>query len=129
MFWTFLQWRTILWSDEVTFLLRAKKAKKRCIRNKTKRCYPDCVQFQMYRGGTTPVHFFGAIGHDYKSSLVHIVSTGKNGAFKQVNYLGQVLQLYIQSFLVTFKAICSTPHFIEDSNSAHGHKSTNPCAR
>jgi hypothetical protein len=84
----------------------------------------------MYRGHTTPVHFFGAIGYGYKSSLVHIYGTGKNSAFKQTDYLGQVLEPYIQSFLEAFRAICGTPQFIEDGNSAHGHKSlTNPCAR
>jgi transposase len=84
----------------------------------------------MHRGHTTPVHFFGAIGFGYKSSLVHIHGTGKNGAFKQVDYLGQVLEPYIQSFLEAFRAICGTPQFMEDGNAAHGHKSTiNICAR
>jgi hypothetical protein len=130
MFWTIVEWSLILWSNKVIFQIGAKHCKKRCIRNHTERCHLDCIQFQMYRGHTTPVHFFGAIGYGYKSSLVHIYGTGKNSAFKQTDYLGQVLEPYIQSFLEAFRAICGTPQFIEDGNSAHGHKSlTNPCAR
>jgi hypothetical protein len=84
----------------------------------------------MHRRHTTPIHFFGAIGYGYKSPLVHIHSTGKNGAFKQTDYLRQVLKPYIQSFLEAFRAICSTLQFMEDGNSAYGHKSlTNLCAR
>jgi hypothetical protein len=84
----------------------------------------------MYRGDTIPVYFFGAIGLGYKSPLVYIVGSGKDGAFKQVDYLSQVLQPHIQSFLEAFREICSTPQFIEDGNLVHRHKSTtNPCAR
>ena len=84
----------------------------------------------MHRGHTTPVHFFGAIGYGYKSQLVSIHGSGQNGAFTQVDYLTQVLQPYILSFLAAFGAVCGTPQFMEDGNSAHGHKSTtNPCAR
>jgi len=84
----------------------------------------------MHRGHTTLVHFFSAIGYGYKSPLVNIHGTGKNGAFKQTDYLRQVLKSYIQSFLEAFRAICGTPQFMEDGNSAHSHKSlTNLCAR
>ncbi len=84
----------------------------------------------MHRGGTTPVHFWGAIGYNYKGTLVHIQGTGKHGAFKQVDYLSQVLQPYIQKLLLAFELITSPVRFIEDGNSAHGHKSIyNVCAR
>jgi len=84
----------------------------------------------MHRGHTTLVHFFGAVRYSYKSPLVYIHGTGKNSAFKQIDYLKQVLKLYIQSFLESFRAICGTLQFMEDSNPAHGHKSfTNLCAR
>jgi hypothetical protein len=83
----------------------------------------------MYRGHTTPVHAFGAIGYRYKSQLVFVHGSGKNGAFTQMDYLKQVLKLYIQSFLEAFGAICRTPQFMEDGNSAYRHKFTkNPCA-
>jgi transposase/uncharacterized protein YeeX (DUF496 family) len=133
MFWGIWEWSQILWSDEVTFLIGGKKCKQRCIRNKKERCHPDCIQFQMHRGHTTPVHFFGTIGYGYKSQLVHIYGSGKTGAFTQKDYLAQVLKPYIQGFLVAFGAILGagkTPQFMEDGNSAHGHKSTyNICAR
>jgi hypothetical protein len=117
----------------VTFQVGGKKCKQRCIRNKKERCHPDCIQFQMHRGHTTPVHFFGAVGYGYKSQLVHIQGSGKNGAFTQKDYLVQVLEPYIQGFLNAFGAVLGpgkTPQFMEDGNSAHGHKSsTNMCAR
>jgi transposase len=129
MFWGIWEWSRILWSNKVTFLVGGKKCKQRCIRNKKERCHPDCIQFQMHRGHTTPVHFFGTIGYGYKSLLVQIHGSGKNGAFKQSDYLTQVLEPYIQGFLEAFRAICGVPQFMEDGNSAHGHKSiTNPCA-
>jgi len=129
MFWGLWEWSQILWSDEVTFLIGGKKCKQRCIRNRKERCHPDCIQFQMHRGHTTQVHFFGAIGHGYKSRLVQIHGSGKNGAFTQKDYLAQILRPYIMGFLKAFKAVCGTPQLMEDGNSAHGHKSIqNPCA-
>lgn len=109
MFWGICEWSRILWSDEVTFQIGGKKCKERCIRNRDERCHPDCIQFQMHRGHTTPVHFFGAIGYGYKSQLVSIHGSGQNGAFTQVDYLTQVLQPYILSFLAAFRAVCGTP--------------------
>jgi len=83
----------------------------------------------MHRGHTTPVHFFGAIRYGYKSQLVSIHGSGMNGAFTQKDYLAQVLEPYILSFLEAFGVVCRTPQFMEDGNSAHGHKSTwNLCA-
>lgn len=129
MFWSMTQWCLILWSDEVTFQIGAKHCKKRCIRNRSERYYPDCVQFQMHRGHTTPVHFFGAIGYGYKSTLINIHGTGKNGAFRQVDYCSQVLEPHIIGFLEAFGRICGSPQFMEDGNAIHGHKSFwNPCA-
>jgi hypothetical protein len=132
MFWTIWEWSQILYSDEVTFQVGGKKCKQRCIRNKKERCHPDCIQFQMHRGGTIPVHFFGAVGYGYKSPLINIHGTGKSGAFTQTDYLAQVLKPYIQDFLAAFAAVLGpgkTPQFMEDGNSAHGHKTTrNICA-
>ncbi|KUJ21351.1 Piwi-domain-containing protein [Mollisia scopiformis] len=86
----------------------------------------------MHRGGTIPVHFFGAVGYGYKSPLINIHGTGKSGAFTQTDYLAQVLKPYIQDFLAAFAAVLGpgkTPQFMEDGNSAHGHKTTsNICA-
>ena len=132
MFW-WLEWRKILWSDEVTFLIGGRKCKEKVIRKKGERFHPDCIQFQMHRGHTTPVHAFGAIGYGYKSQLLFITGTGKNGAFKQSDYLAQVLKPSIEGMLIDFEAITAKmgqkPQYMEDGNSAHGHKSlTNVCA-
>ena len=132
MFW-WLEWRSILWSDEVTFLIGGRKCKEKVTRKRGERFHPDCIQFQMHRGHTTPVHAFGAIGYGYKSQLIFIKGTGKNGAFTQVNYLAQVLKLAIKGILAAFGAMTATlglkAQFMEDGNPAHSHKSTtNPCA-
>jgi transposase len=87
----------------------------------------------MHRGHTTPIHAFGAIVYGYKSLLIFIKGTGKNGAFTQKNYLEQVLETAIVGILGAFRQITLPeglqPQFIEDGNSAHGHKTaTNPCA-
>ena len=75
------------------------------------------------------MHFWGAIGYNYKGTLVHIHNTKKHGVFKQVNYLSQVLQPYIQKLLLAFELIAGPVRFIEDGNSAQGRKSTyNVCA-
>jgi hypothetical protein len=82
----------------------------------------------MHCGHTTPVHAFGAIGYSYKSQLLFISGTGKNRAFTQADYLAQVLKPAVEGMLVDFGAIAITgqkPQFIEDGNSAHGHKTTN----
>ena len=62
--------------------------------------------------------------------------TGKTSALKQVDYLSQVLELYIRPILEAFAAIThalrlsAEPLFMEDGNPAHGHKSkTNCCQR
>jgi hypothetical protein len=82
----------------------------------------------MYREQTTPVYFFGTNGHSYKSTLVYIHGSGKSGVFKQTDYLVQVLEPYIQSFLEAFRAICGMLQFIEDGNSVYSYKSLrNPC--
>lgn len=132
MFW-WLEWKKILWSDEITFLIEGRKCKKKVSRNKSERYHPDCIQFQMHRGHTTPIHAFGAIGYGYKSQLLFIKGTGKNGAFTQKNYLEQVLEKAIVGILDDFRQITLPeglqPQFMEDGNSAHGHKSTtNACA-
>ena len=87
----------------------------------------------MHQGYTTPVHAFGAIEYSYKSQLIFIKGTGKNGAFTQENYLAQVLKLAIKGILAAFGAVTATlgleAQFMEDGNPAHGRKSTtNPCA-
>ena len=55
--------------------------------------------------------------------------TGKKGAFKQVDYLVKVLnvlQVMLEAFaLITHQLRPAVePLFMEDGNSAHGHKST-----
>ena len=135
MFWT-IEWLKILWSDEVTFQIGGRSAKEKVTRKRGERTHPTCIQHQFHRGGTIPVNAWGAIGYGYKSPLLFIDGTGKRGAFKQVDYLSQVLQPHIQGILEAFAAIthllapASEPLFMEDGNPAHGHKSkSNCCAR
>jgi DDE superfamily endonuclease len=120
-------------------LIGGRRCKEKVTRKRGERNHPDCIQFHMHKGHTTPVHAFGAIGYGYKSPLVFIQGSGKNGAFTQKDYLAQVLKPHIQSMLANFGAVVAVQdkclgvqlraQFIEDGNSAHGHKSeTNCCA-
>ena len=65
--------------------------------------------------------------------MIFVHGTGKSGALTQSDYLAQVLEPYIQSILETFAEIThqlqpsAEPLFMEDGNSAHGHKSTRNC--
>lgn len=79
---------------------------------------------------------WGAIGFGYKSPLLFLKGTGKSGAFKQTDYLSQILAPRIEGIIETFAAITHKlkpavePLFMEDGNSAHGHKSKyNCCAK
>jgi len=131
IFWT-LEWLRVLWSDEVTFLIGGKSGKERVSRNNQERWCETCIQHQYHRGHTTPVNAWGAIGYGYKSPLLFVVGTGKKGAFKQTDYLAQVLE-HLQPILEAFALITHTlrplaePLFMEDGNAAHGHKSTSNC--
>ena len=75
---------------------------------------------------------WGAISYGYKSPLLFVNGIGKKGAFKQVDYLAQVL-LYLRPILDAFALITYQlrpvvePLFMEDGNSAHGHDSTSNC--
>jgi transposase len=132
IFWT-KEWLKVLWSDEVTFQVGGKSAKQRVTRKKGERTHPTCIQHQFHRGGTIPVNAWGAIGYGYKSPLLFVRGSGKRGAFTQKDYLAQVLEPYIQSILEAFAAVThllrpsAEPLFMEDGNSAHGHKSTRNC--
>ncbi len=135
IFWH-LEWRKILWSDEVTFLIGGRSVKEKVTRKRGERTCETCIQHQFHRGHTTPVNAWGSIGYGYKSPLLFIDGTGKSGAFKQVDYLGQILESHIQAILEDFASVThklspvAEPLFMEDGNSAHGHKSTsNCCAR
>jgi transposase len=68
--------------------------------------------------------------------LLFIHGSGKKGAFTQKDYLAQVLERQLTPILKAFAAIthllrpAAEPLFMEDGNSAHGHKSTtNYCQR
>jgi transposase len=93
------------------------------------------IQHQLHRGHTTPVSAWGAIGYGYKSPLVFVHRTGKTGALKQVDYLAQVLEPHIRPILEAFARKThelrpsAEPLFMEDGNSAHGHKSTTNCCQ
>jgi hypothetical protein len=79
-----------------------------------------------------PVNAWGAIGYSYKSPLIFVYSSGKKGTLIQKDYLSQVLE-HIQPILEAFAAIihllCPSvkPLFMEDGNSAYGHKSSRNC--
>ena len=47
MFW-WQEWKKILWSDEVTFLIGGRKCKERVTRRRGERFHPNCIQFQMH---------------------------------------------------------------------------------
>jgi transposase len=133
IFWD-KEWLKVLWSDEVTFLVGGRTVKQRVTRNKDERTHPTCIQHQFHRGHTTPVNAWGAIGYGYKSPLLFVRGSGKKGAFTQRDYLAQVLAPYIEGILEAFAEVTHQlgvePLFMEDGNSAHGHKSTsNCCAR
>jgi hypothetical protein len=130
------EWLNVLWSDEVTFFIGGRTCKEKVTRKRGKRTHPTCIQHQFHRGGTTPVNAWGAIGYGYKSLLLFLKGTGKKGTFKQVDYLAQILEPYIQGILEAFARKThelhpsAEPLFMEDGNSAHGHKSnTNCCQR
>lgn len=121
----------VLWSDEVTFLVGGRTVKQRVTRNKWERFCENCIQHQFHRGHTTPVNAWGAIGYNYKSPLLFLDGSGKKGAFTQEDYLTQILSPHIESILEDFgthtHALGLEPLFMEDGNSAHGHKSTRNC--
>jgi hypothetical protein len=127
------EWLKVLWSDEVTFLIGGRIVKEKVTRKRGERTCPTCIQHQLHRGHITPVHAWGAIGYGYKSPLLFIHGSGKTGAFTQKDYLAQVLQPHIQPILEAFAAVTHLlrplvePLFMEDGNSAHGHKSTRNC--
>ena len=129
------EWLKVLWSDEVTFLVGGRTVKRRVTRNKSERTNPICIQHQFHRSHTTPINAWGAIRYGYKSPLLFIYSSGKKGAFTQKDYLAQVLETQLTPILEAFAAIthllhpATEPLFMEDSNSAHGHKSTTNCCQ
>ena len=99
-------------------------------RKRGERHCETCIQHQLHRGHTTPVNAWGAIGYRYKSPLLFLHGSGKKGAFTQPDYLSQILAPYLEGIMNAFAAITHLlcpivePLFIEDGNSAHGHKST-----
>jgi transposase len=117
-------------------LVGGRTVKQRVTRKRGERTCPTCIQHQFHRGHTTPVSAWGAIGYGYKSPLIFVKGTSKTNALKQVDYLAQVLEPHIRPILKAFAAITHLlrpsvePLFMEDGNSAHGHKlKTNCCQR
>ena len=123
----------MLWSDEVTFLVGGRTVKERVTRKRGEKTCPTCIQHQFYRGHIIPVNAWGAIGYGYKSPLLFIQGSGKSGAFKQTDYLAQILEPHLEGFIDDFATITyslspvAEPLFMEDGNSAHGHKTTRNC--
>jgi hypothetical protein len=79
------------------------------------------------------VNTWGAIGYGYKNPIIFPKGTRKKNAFKQIDYLTQILAPHIQGILEAFAAVthalkpAAEPLFMEDSNSAHSHKSSTNC--
>ena len=117
LFWT-VEWLRVLWSDEVTFLVGGRSTNVKVTRNTNKgeseQYCEDCIQHQFHRGHTTAVNAWGAIGYGYKSPLIFVDGTGKKGAFKQVDYLAQVLKHLLpilDAFALITHALGLTPLF------------------
>ena len=60
--WKEKEWRKVLWSDEVIFLVGGCTVKQRVTRNKHEWFCSTCIQHQFHRGHTTPVNAWGVIG-------------------------------------------------------------------
>jgi hypothetical protein len=69
---------------------RTTKAK--VTRNYKERFCETYIQYQFHQRGIIPVNVWGAIRYGYKSPLLFIKETSKSGAFKQTNYLTQILE-------------------------------------
>jgi hypothetical protein len=63
--------------------------------------------------------------------LIWLNGNGKNDALLQTDYVSQVLEPHLLQILADMRAVCGeTPIFMEDSNPAHGLRSTtNPAYR
>jgi len=120
-----VEWRKMIWSDEVTFLVGGRTVKQRW-RGRGERCHPTCIPHQLYRGHTISVRAWEAIGYGYKSPLIFTQGSGKTGAFTQRSYLAQILAPHIEGIVHQPRPVAE-PLFMEDGNSAHGHKSTRNC--
>jgi hypothetical protein len=76
------------------------------------------------------IYAWGAIRYSYKSLLIFLYRSGKTGAFIQTDYLAQILEAHLTPILEAFAAITyrlrpiTKPLFMENGNSAYGHKST-----
>lgn len=123
MFW-WLEWRRILWSGEVTFLIGGRKCKDRV----TRKAIPSrlCLIPNALRSHNS---YLCVWSHwvQLQEPIVFISSSGKNGAFTQADYFAQVLKPSIKAMLADFEAVVAKTgqkaQFVEDGNSAHGHKS------
>ncbi|KAF8859344.1 HET-domain-containing protein [Acephala macrosclerotiorum] len=113
------------------FRLGGRTIKQKVTRNLCERFCDNCIQHQFHRGGTTLVNAWKAIGYNYKSPLLFVERSGKKRAFTQKDYLSQILTPHIESILEDFGAYTHAlglePLFIENGNSAHGHKSVHNC--
>jgi hypothetical protein len=117
-------WTKILWSDECTFEFDL-RIKQRVIRRRGTRNTPNKIQWQKQRKGPGRWNIWAAIGYNYKSPLIWLKGSGKNGAFLQKDYLSQVLEPHLERILAEMATKCGcTPTFMEDGNAAHGCKST-----
>jgi len=118
---------------EVTFLVGGRTVKEKVTRRRGERFHPTCIQHQLHRGHTTPVNAWGAIGYGYKSPLIFVCGSSKTGALTQKDYLAQILKPHIQGILKAFAQVTHKlgmePLFMEDGNSAHGHKSSTNCCQ
>jgi len=117
----------------MTILIGARARKQKVTRTaKEGRYCLTCIQHQVYRPKTRPVSCWGAIRYNYKGPLLIIHGSGEKGAFKQVDYLVQILEfirpiLAAFSFITLLLSIPVHPIFMENGNPAHGKKTKYNC--
>ena len=121
-------WQRVLWTDECTFELDL-RVKQRVTRRRGERFEPDKTQWQKRRKTPGRINIWGGIAHNYKSPLIFIDGSGKNGAFLQKDYVAQVLEAHMDDIMADMRAAGIEPILMEDGNSAHGMRTTtNPAA-
>jgi hypothetical protein len=80
------RWRRILWTDECTFKLDV-RVWQRVTRQPGQHFDLTKTQWQKRRKTPGQINIWGGIAHNYQSPLVFIESSGKNGAFLQIDYV------------------------------------------
>ena len=123
-------WERILWTDECTFELDI-RVPQRVTRRRGTRNDPMNTLWQVRRKSPGRLNIWGGIAHNYKSPLIWLDGSGKNGALIQKDYVEQVLEPHMMAMLEAIRQESGhKPVLMEDGNPAHEMKTkTNPAAR